>query len=109
MFTTKGKIVDTSKKVCLQAMKNQLLAPSKTRGVGRLLGDSPFRRIPAAARYDIVKRPYNYLLDSLGIKLRLPKIAITEKLEENEAQNEYMEHVLKRIRKLVAKGELAKA
>lgn len=95
--------------VCIKAMKNQFLAPSNTKGVGRLLKDSPFRRIPAAARYDIVKQPYNYLLDSLGIKLRLPKIAITEKLEENEAQNQYMEHILKRIRKLVAKGELAKA
>lgn len=95
--------------VCIKAMKNQFLAPSNTKGVGRLLKDSPFRRIPAATRYDIVKQPYNYLLDSIGIKLRLPKIAITEKLEENEAQNQYMEHILKRIRKLVAQGELAKA
>ncbi|MDW0292375.1 MAG: hypothetical protein QN778_10750 [Nitrososphaeraceae archaeon] len=105
MRITNDKIV----KISLEAMKNQLLAPSKTKGVGRLLKDSPFRRLPAAARYDIVKQPYNYLLGKLGIKLRLPKIAITEKLEENEAQNEYMEHILKRIRKLVAKGELAKA
>lgn len=90
-------------------MKKQLLAPSNTKGVGRLLKDSPFRRIPAAARYDIIKQPYNYLLDGLGIKLRLPKIAITEKLEENEALNQYMEHILKRIRNLVSRGELAKA
>jgi len=103
------KIVSTSKDIRLKAMKNQLLAPNKTKGVGRLLRDSPFRRIPAAARYDIVKQPYNYLLENLGIKLRIPKIALTEKLEDNEAQNEYMEHILKRIRKLVAKGKLAKA
>lgn len=90
-------------------MKKQLLAPSNTKGVGRLLKDSPFRRLPAAARYDIVKQPYNYLLEGLGIKLRLPKIAITAKMEENEAQNQYMEKILKRIRKLVAMGEMAKA
>lgn len=95
--------------VSIKAMKKQLLAPSNTKGVGRLLKDSPFRRIPAAARYDIIKQPYNYLLDGLGIKLRLPKIAITEKLEENEALNQYMEHILKRIRNLVSRGELAKA
>jgi len=109
MRTTIGKIESSMKVLRLKAMKNQLLAPSKTRGVGRLLNDSPFRRLPAAARYDIIKQPYNYLLEKLDIKLRLPKIAITEKLEDNEAQNEYMEFVLDRIRKLVAKGELAKA
>jgi len=109
MRTTNGKIESSMKVLRLKAMKNQLLAPSKTRGVGRLLNDSPFRRLPAAARYDIIKQPYNYLLEKLDIKLRLPKIAITEKLEDNEAQNEYMEFVLDRIRKLVAKGELAKA
>lgn len=108
-MTLTSKIVSTSKDIRLKAMKNQLLAPNKTKGVGRLLRDSPFRRLPAAARYDIVKQPHNYLLENLGIKLRLPKIAITGKLEENEAQNEYMEHILNRIRKLVAKGDLAKA
>lgn len=106
---TRRNSLPTVKIVSVTAMKKQLLAPNYTKGVGRLLRDSPFRRIPAAARYDIVKQPYNYLLDGLGIKLRLPKFAITAKLKENEAQNEYMEHILKRIRKLVAKGELAKA
>jgi len=103
------KIVKTGKTVCVQAMKKQLLAPINTKGVGRVLKDSPFRRIPAAARYDIVKQPKNFLLEQVGINIRLPKIAITEKLPENEAQNQYMKHILKRIRTLVDKGLYAKA
>lgn len=96
-------------KISVCGLKKQLLSPNNTKGVGRILGDSPFRRIPAAARYDIVKQPYNYLLDKLGIKLRLPKSVITEKLEENEKLNDYMKFVLKRIRKLVELGYYAKA
>jgi hypothetical protein len=90
-------------------LKKQLLAPSNTKGAGRILGDSPFRRIPAAARYDIVKQPYNYLLDKLGIKIRLPKRIITECIEENENQNDYMKYILRRIRRLVELGYYAKA
>jgi len=96
-------------KISVCGLKKQLLSPNNTKGVGRILGDSPFRRVPAAARYDIVKQPYNYLLDKLGIKLRLPKSVITEKLEENEKLNDYMKFVLKRIRKLVELGYYAKA
>ena len=97
----------------LDEMKSQLLQPSKVKGVGRLMTrtglSSPFRRIPAVSRYDIITNPYNPLLEKLGIKLRLPKIVNYEGIAENESLNKYMEHVLERIRRLTAAGEYAKA
>jgi len=93
----------------LSAMKKQLLTLKKVKGLGRLLKDSPFRRIPSVSRYDIITNPYNFLLDKLGIKLRLPKRVNYELFKENEGLNKYMEHILKRIRKLTSQGEYAKA
>jgi hypothetical protein len=94
-------------------MKSQLLQPSKVKGVGRLMTStglsSPFRRIPAVSRYDIITNQYNPLLLKLGIKLRLPKVTRRTVIEENEALNKYMEYVLARIRKLAAAGDYAKA
>lgn len=97
----------------LEVMKNQLLQPYKVKGVGRLMKESglcsPFRRIPSASRYDIITKPYNPVLEKLGIKLRLPKSVYYEGLEENEKLNKYMEHIIKRIRELTLAGEYAKA
>jgi hypothetical protein len=99
----------TGKITHLSAMKKQLLTLNKVKGLGRLLKDSPFRRIPSVSRYDIITNSYNFLLEKLGIKLRLPKKVIYEVIPENEGLNKYMEHILKRIRKLTSKGEYAKA
>lgn len=99
----------TIEKIHLEGMKKQLLTLNKVKGLGRILGDSPFRRIPSASRYDIITNPYNFLLEKLGIKLRLPKIVKYEGIPENEEMNKYMEHVISRIRKLVAEGKYAKA
>jgi len=99
----------TGKITHLSAMKKQLLTLNKVKGLGRLLKDSPFRRIPSVSRYDIITNPYNFLLEKLGIKLRLPKKVIYEVIPENEGLNKYMEHILKRIRKLTSQGEYAKA
>lgn len=99
----------TTKITHLSAMKKQLLTLNKVKGLGRLLKDSPFRRIPSVCKYDIITNPYNFLLEKLGIKLRLPKKVIYEVIEENEGLNKYMEHILKRIRKLTSRGEYAKA
>jgi len=99
----------TTKITHLSAMKKQLLTLNKVKGLGRLLKDSPFRRIPSVCKYDIITNRYNFLLEKLGIKLRLPKKVIYEVIEENEGLNKYMEHILKRIRKLTLQGEYAKA
>jgi len=99
----------TSKITHLRAMKKQLLTLNKVKGLGRLLKDSSFRRIPSVSRYDLITNPYNFLLEKLGIKLRLPKQVKVEQFEENENLNKYMEHVLKRIRRLTSEGQYAKA
>jgi len=96
-------------KIRLTVMKNQVLTLGKNKGVGRLLKDSPFRRIPAVSRYDIITNSYNYLLEKIGIKLRLPKRTVRKSLKENEGLNKYMEFILRRIRKLVEQGKYAKA
>jgi len=93
----------------LLSMKKQLLTPNKVKGLGRVLKDSPFRRIPSVSRYDIINNPYNYLLEKIGISLRLPKSTFRELIEENEEQNRYMKHILKRIRKLASEGKYTKA
>ena len=96
-------------KIRLTVMKNQVLTLGKNKGVGRLLKDSPFRRIPAVSRYDIITNSYNYLLEKIGIKLRLPKRTVRKSLKENEGLNKYMEFILRRVRKLVEQGKYAKA
>lgn len=91
-------------------MKKQLLSLAKNKGsVNRLLGDSPFRRIPAAAKYQVITQPYNPLLEGLGIKLRLPKKTIRERIDSTEDMNRYMERILLRIRNYVSRGEYSKA
>lgn len=90
-------------------MKKQLLSLGKAKGVGRILGDSPFRRIPSVSEYKIITNPYNFLLEELEIKLRLPKRTKRNLIKNQESMNEYMTHVLKRIRKLVANEEYSKA
>lgn len=110
MFNTSTLSKQTTTKIThLSAMKKQLLTLNKVKGLGRLLKDSPFRRIPSVSKYDIITNSYNFLLEKLGIKLRLPKKVIYEVIPENEGLNKYMEHILKRIRKLTSKGEYAKA
>jgi len=97
-------------KSLLRAMKKQLLSLAKNKGsVNRLLGDSPFRRIPAAAKYQVITQPYNPLLEGLGIKLRLPKKTIRERIDSTEDMNRYMERILLRIRNYVSRGEYSKA
>jgi len=96
-------------KIHLDAMKKQLLSFPKKKGVGRLLGDSPFRRIPAVSKFQIIVKPYNMLLEALKIKLRLPAQSMRELDKDQNRMNKYMEHVLRRIRKLVAKGAYTKA
>lgn len=91
-------------------MKKQLLSLSQKKGsVGRLLRDSPFRRLPAVWKYQVITQPYNPLLEGFGIKLRLPKKTIRQRNEETEEMNKYMEHVLLRIRHAVSKGDYSKA
>ena len=96
-------------KSLLPVMKKQLLSLGKSKGTGRLLGDSPFRRIPAVTKYQIVTKPYNMLLEKLNIKLRLPGHSIRKLDKTQEEMNKYMEKVLKRIRNLVANGAYSKA
>lgn len=91
-----------------KAMKKQLLSLIKVKGTGRVLSGSPFRRIPAASLYQVIKQPYNQILLEIGIKLRLPKQVIHAGLPTEEL-NKYMAHIVRRIRKLVAKGEYSKA
>jgi hypothetical protein len=94
----------------LQRMKKQLLSFAESNGTsGRILGDSPFRRIPAVLKYQVITQPYNPLLEGLGIKLRLPKKTIIERIDSTESMNEYMAHILLRIRKLVGRGDYSKA
>jgi hypothetical protein len=95
-------------KIHFNAMKKQLLSPSKVKGSGRIIEGSPFRRIPAASQYQVIKQPYNKILEEVGIKLRLPKKVIHKGLPSEEL-NKYMAHVIKRIRKLVARGDYSKA
>ena len=91
-------------------MKKQLLSLSQKKGsVGRLLRDSPFRRLPAVWKYQVITQPYNPLLEGFGIKLRLPKKTIRQRIEETEEMNKYMEHVLLRIRHAVSKNNYLKA
>lgn len=91
-------------------MKKQLLSLSQKKGsVGRLLRDSPLRRLPAVWKYQVITQPYNPLLEGFGIKLRLPKKTIRQRIEETEEMNKYMEHVLLRIRYAVSKGDYSKA
>lgn len=80
----------------------------KVKGTGRVLIGSPFRRIPAAGLFQVIKQPYNDLLLEIGIKLRLPKHVKYAGLPTEEL-NKYMAHVVRRIRKLVKKGEYSKA
>jgi len=96
-------------KIHLDAMKKQLLSFPKKKGVGRLLGDSPFRRIPAVSKFQIIVKPYNMLLEALKIKLRLPAQSMRELDKDQNRMNKYMEHVLRRIRKLVENGAYIKA
>jgi hypothetical protein len=91
-----------------KAMKKQLLSLIKVKGTGRVLSGSPFRRIPAASLYQVIKQPYNQILLEIGIKLRLPKQVKHAGLPTEEL-NKYMAHIVRRIRKLVAKGEYSKA
>lgn len=94
----------------LWEMKKQLLSLSQKKGsVGRLLRDSPFRRLPAVWKYQVITQPYNPLLEGFGIKLRLPKKTIRQRIEETEEMNKYMEHVLLRIRHAVSKNNYLKA
>lgn len=95
----------------LAGMKDQLLSLSKIKGAGRILKDSPFRRLPAVQKYQVVVNEYNPLLEKLGIKLRLPKKVIIEPIKDapNQEMNKYMKHVIVRIRGLVSKGEYSKA
>jgi len=70
-------MTQSSAKNLLKRMKRQLLSLAETKGsVGRILRDSPFRRIPAVCSYQVITQPYNPLLEGLGIKLRLPKKTI---------------------------------
>jgi hypothetical protein len=96
-------------KIHLAEMKKQLLSLGKKKGVGRILGDSPFRRIPAVSKFQIITKPYNMVLEALKIKLRLPAHSMRELDKDQNRMNKYMEHVLKRIRKLVANGAYTKA
>lgn len=97
-------------KSLLRAMKRQLLSLAEKKGsASRLLGDSPIRRLPAAAEYQVITQPYNPLLEGFGIKLRLPKKTKTSGIRETEALNRYMERIILRIRKHVKKGEYSKA
>jgi hypothetical protein len=94
----------------LRAMKKQLLSLSQNKGsVGRLLRDSPFRRLPAVLMYQVITQPYNPLLEGLGIKLRLPKKTIRYRIDETEEMNRYMERVLLRIRKFILEGNYSAA
>lgn len=103
-------MTQTVTKNLLQRMKKQLLSFAETNGSsGRILRDSPFRRIPAVWKYQVITQPYNPLLEGLGIKLRLPKKTIIERIDSTESMNEYMTHILLRIRKLVDRGDYSKA
>jgi len=103
-------MTQSSAKNLLMGMKKQLLSFAETKGsVGRILKDSPFRRIPAVWKYQVITQPYNPLLEGLGIKLRLPKKTIIERIDSIESMNDYMTHILLRIRKLVARGDYSKA
>jgi len=93
----------------LTAMKKQLLSESKVSGVGRILGDSSFRRIPAVSSFKVKKQPYNQLLMELGIKLRLPKGTEIEILKDQNKMNKYMSHIISRIRTEVSAGNSKKA
>jgi hypothetical protein len=59
--------------------------------------------------YQVITQPYNPLLEGLGIKLRLPKKTIWQGIESTELMNDYMAHILRRIRKLVDRGDYSKA
>lgn len=71
------------------AMKSQLLSLGKAKGIGRVLPDSVVRRIPCAKECVLKTKPYNPLLQELGIKLRMP-IKISYKSTEYEKLNKYM-------------------
>jgi len=105
---TLRKLMPSIEKIHFKAMKKQLLSLIKVKGTGRVLSGSPFRRIPAANLYQVIKQPYNFLLLEMGIKLRLPKKVNHSGLPTEEL-NKYMAHVVRRIRKLVKNGDYTKA
>lgn len=89
-------------------MKRQLLSPSKVKGTGRVIKDSSWFRIPAVSKFVVRVQPYNPLLESIGIKIRLP-MKFEAKTNSSDRANRYMKWTIFRIRKLVSKGEYEKA
>jgi len=90
------------------AMKKQLLALGKAKGIGRICGDSAFSRIPTAASFIVETQPYNMFLEKLGMKLRLP-MEYQYKKTEFDKLNKYMQFTLRRIRKHVKNKNFKKA
>ena len=77
----------------------QLLANYNPRGKGRVITDSPWRRIPSVSEFKVETSEYNQILDKLfGVKLRRPRKHKILVGPQNK-QNDYMEHQLWRIRK----------
>jgi len=96
------------KKSHFTAMKKQLLALGKAKGIGRICGNSAFSRIPTAASFVVETQPYNMFLEKLGLKLRLPA-EYQYKTTEYDKLNKYMQFVIKRIRKQVSNSNFEKA
>jgi len=90
------------------AMKKQLLALGKAKGIGRICGNSAFSRIPTAASFVVETQPYNMFLEKLGMNLRLP-MEYQYKKTEFDKLNKYMQFIIRRIRKQVKNKNFKKA
>lgn len=63
------------------------------------------------SKFEIKKRPYNKLLEEVGVKVRLPRRSTdmyVEKVEHNEKLNRYLTYQIKYLKKLRDKGEMKK-
>jgi len=84
-------------------MKDQLLKPSYKKFTGSILR-SPWKRIPAVSKVVVETKDYNTILESIGIRHKLPATLIFER-NPNHKLNRYIGHQIIRMRKAKEGGK----
>jgi hypothetical protein len=87
----------------LDSMMNDIMA--RNRGpVGRV-AESSFFRIPAVESFKIELSEANELLKGTGLDRKLPSKKVVKLKESTDTHNQYMAHMITRMRHLLKQGK----
>lgn len=90
-----------------RAMKKQLCGGAIVNASKRILG-SGWKKLPSVNKFIVRVRPYNSIMQKVGINLRVPPQLEVVPRRENQRMNRYLQRMVIKIRKLRDQGEYKK-